>query len=359
MLCKKVFRFISFMLLVMILSFSCSCSAEPNQAKVIEKENDSSRIKIGFSMGTLQEERWQRDRDIFVAKAKELGADVIVQNANNDNDEQMNQVKYLLDQGINILVILPNDAEKATRIVEMAKKTGIKVISYDRLVKNAKADIYISFDNVRVGELMVEMLVKKVPKGNYIILNGAETDNNSFMFHQGYMNVLKKYIDNGDIKIVSEIWAKDWAHEDAFRCVEKALEEGKKINGIIAANDSLASAAIEALSEKRLAGKVAVVGHDADLSACQRVVEGTQLMTIYKPIDTIAKAAAEIAIKMAKSEEISVNTSISDGKNQIPYYMIEPISVTRDNMKDTIIKDSFHRLEDIYINVPKSEWPKD
>jgi D-xylose transport system substrate-binding protein len=254
---------------------------------------------------------------------------------------------------------MPHDANKSVDIVQMAKKAGIKVISYDRLVKNAKSDLYISFDNVKVGELMAKALVEKAPSGNYIILNGAETDNNSFMFHQGYMNVLNSYINKGDIKIVSQIWAKDWAHEDAFQCVEKTLEEGKKINGIIAANDNLAAAAIEALSEKRLAGKVPVVGHDADLAACQRVVEGTQLTTIYKPIDKIAKAAAEMAIMMAKGEDIKANNTINDGKYVIPYYMIEPIPVTIDNMKDTVIRDSFHRMEDIYINVPKYKWPHD
>lgn len=356
---RNMIKCVGMLMVVFMIFLMCGCKSKTESVSVIDKEKSNDMIKIGFSMGTLQEERWQRDRDIFVARAKELGADVIVQNANNDNEEQMKQVKYLIEQGIDILLIVPHDAERCGEIVQMAKKAGIKVISYDRLVKNAKADLYISFDNVKVGELMAQALLKKVPAGNYIVLNGAETDNNSYMFRQGYMDTLESHIARGDIKIVSEIWAKDWAHEDAFHCVEKALEEGKKIDAIIGANDNLASAAIEALSEKRLAGKVPVVGHDADLAACQRVAEGTQLMTAYKPIDKIAKAAAEIAIKMAKGEDVAANNTINDGKYQIPYYMIEPVSVTIDNMKDTVIHDSFHRLEDIYINVPKSNWPVD
>ena len=324
-----------------------------------QREKSTAKIKIGFSMSTLREERWQRDRDIFVARAKELGADVIVQNANNDSDEQQRQVKYLLDQGIDILVIVPQDASKATAEVQQAKKQGIKVISYDRLVLNADADLYISFDNVRVGELMAESLTQQVPKGNYVIINGANTDNNCFMFNKGYMNVLKSYVDRGDIKIISEVWAKDWMHEDAFNCIETTLQTGQTIDAVIAANDSLAAAAIEALSEKRLAGKVPVVGHDADLSGCQRVAEGTQLMTVYKPIHQIAKRAAEIAIEMAMGEKVEVNRTLNDGKYNVPYYMIQPIAVTRDNLKDTVIKDSFHRLEDIYMNVPKSQWPSE
>lgn len=308
-------------------------------------------------MGTLQEERWQRDRDVFVARAKELGADVLVVNANNDHADQVKQVKFLIDQGIDILVIIPHDAEKGVELAQMAKKAGIKVISYDRLIRNAGVDLYISFDNVKVGELMAENLLKKVPEGNYVILKGAPTDYNSTMFYKGYMNILEEPIKKGDIKVVAEIWARDWAHEDAFNCVEQTLEKGIKIDGIIAANDSLASAAIEALAEKRFAGKVAVVGHDADLAACQRVIEGTQVMTVYKPIDKIAKAAAEAAVKMVMGEKIPVENTIDDGKYEVPYLKIEPIPVTIENMKDTIIKDSFHRLEDIYINVPKDQWP--
>lgn len=349
----------SLLIVCLLVLLTTGCQEKDSAFNIQEDINDKDGIKIGFSMGTLQEERWQRDRDIFVARAQELGAEVIVLNAYNDNEEQIRQVGYLIEQGIDILVIIPHDAEKSTDTVHMAKKAGIKVISYDRLIRNANADLYISFDNVRVGEIMAEELTKEVPTGNYIVLKGAPTDYNSTMFYEGYMNVLNDYIERGDIKVVAEIWAKDWAREEAFQCVEETLEKGIEINGIIAGNDSLAAAAIEALSEKRLAGKVAVVGHDADLSACQRVVEGTQLMTVYKPIEKIAKAAAEAAIKMAGGQELFVLDKIYDGKYEVPYLMVQPIPVTIDNMKNTIIKDSFHRMEDIYINIPEYLWPKE
>ncbi|NLE26396.1 MAG: sugar ABC transporter substrate-binding protein [Clostridiaceae bacterium] len=350
---------VSLLITCIFVLLNTGCQERDNIINTNEGSSDNDGIKIGFSMGTLQEERWQRDRDIFVARAQELGAEVIVLNAYNDNEEQIKQTGYLIEQGIDILVIIPHDAEKSAEMVHMAKKAGIKVISYDRLIKNAGTDLYISFDNVGVGELMASQLVKAVPTGNYVILKGAPTDNNSTMFYEGYMNILNDYVKSGDIKIVAEIWAKDWAREDAFQCVEETLEKGIEINGIIAGNDGLAAAAIEALSENRLAGKVAVVGHDADLSACQRVVEGTQLMTVYKPIEKIAKAAAEAAIKMAGGQELMVLDRINDGKYDVPYLMIEPIPVTIENMQSTIIKDSFHRMEDIYINIPKYRWPKE
>lgn len=321
------------------------------------KNEDDDKIKIGFSMDTLLVERWQRDRDIFVAKANELGAEVIVQNANNNSSEQTEQVKYLLKQDIDILVIIPHDADEAAVPVEMAKKAGIKVISYDRLVRNSNVDMYISFDNVKVGRIMAEHLVKKVPSGNYVIINGAKSDNNTSMFNKGYKSVLNEYIDRGDIRIIKEIWAKDWRQEEAFRCIEELLQAGKQIDAVIAGNDLLAEAVIEALAERRLAGRVTVVGHDAELAGCQRVVEGTQLMTVYKPIHDLAQAAAELAIKMARGEQAKANSIIYDGKYNVPYYMLEPIAVTKDNMMDTVIQDGFHRLEDVYRNVPKSQWP--
>jgi len=348
------------LLMVLCFFFSSSCGSNSNVDLHADKEAGQGRaIKIGFSMDTLKEERWQRDRDVFVAKAKELGAEVIVQNANNDSGEQEEQVRYLLEQGIDVLVIVPHDAEKAASIVQMAKKEGVKVISYDRLVRNANVDLYISFDNVKVGELMAGYVASKVPTGNYVIVNGAKTDYNSYMYNKGYKNSLKTFIESGDITVINEVWAEDWMPEEASRCIEVTLREGKRIDAVIAANDSLAGAAIEALAEQRLAGQVAVAGHDADLAGCQRVVEGTQLITVYKPIDSIAKTAAEITIKVAKGEEISTGNSINDGKYDVPYYMIQPVPVTKENMYDTVIQDGFHRLEDVYRNVPETEWPSD
>ncbi|NLL70846.1 MAG: sugar ABC transporter substrate-binding protein [Epulopiscium sp.] len=316
------------------------------------------KILIGFAMDTLVHERWLRDRDIFVARANELGAEVIVQTANSDSKEQEKQVEYLFEQNIDVLVLVPHDAQEAASIVKAAKSKGIKVISYDRLVKKANADIYISFDNVKVGELMAQAAVERVPVGGYLILNGSPSDNNSFMFNEGYKKVLDERIHKGDIEIVEETWVKDWLYESAFTFVDEVLHDGTQVHAIIAGNDTLAAAAINALAERRLADNLTVVGHDADLDGCQRIVEGTQLATIYKPIDKIAKIAAEYAVIMAKGGLIQTEETIYDGKYEIPYYKVEPILVTKENMVDTIIKDKFHALEDVYLNIPKAQWPQ-
>lgn len=316
------------------------------------------KVTIGFCMDSLVIERWSKDRDIFVAKAKELGADVIVQKANNDTQEQIQQIRYLIDQNVDVLVIVPHDSDSLGEVVNLAKKKGIKVISYDRLIKNAGVDLYISFDNSKVGQLMAESLVKKAPEGNYIIINGGKEDYNTHFVNESFKNVLKPYIACGKIKIIDEVWSSGWKEEEAYNCVEKALSNGIKIDGIMGGNDRLAEAAIQALAEIRLAGEITVVGQDASLSGCQRVVEGTQYMTVYKPIQVLAQKAAEYAVELGKGNKINTNDKIFDGTYFIPFQVEEPIAVYKDNMIDTVIKDNFHNMEDIYINIPKSEWPK-
>ena len=347
-------KIISLSLLATLILLTASCGDAndlgPNTIK-------DSKIKIGLSMATLREERWQKDTDILVAKAKAKGAEVIVQNANNSQDDQISQVKYLLDQNIDILMIVPQDADKSIEAVELAKKKGIKVICYDRLIKNANVEYYISFDNILVGEGIASTITKKVPRGNYLIINGAPTDNNSFMYNTGIKNILQPYIDSGSIKLIDETWAEDWRPEDSFKFVEKALQNNEHIDAIIAANDNLAGAAIEALSEKQLAGSVFVGGHDADISGCQRVAEGTQYVTIYKPIEQLATKAIDVAIGLIENGTYESNSFINDGKYSVPYQKITPIIVTRDNLMTTVIKSGFHRMEDVYLNVPKSQWP--
>ncbi|KRQ86364.1 D-xylose-binding periplasmic protein precursor [Caloramator mitchellensis] len=309
---------------------------------------DDNKIKIGFSLGTLKEERWIKDRDIMMTKARELDAEIIIQNANNDDQDQLKQVKYLLEQGIDVLILVPNDYTRAAAAVEMAKEKGVPVISYDRLVLNSNVNLYISFDNVKVGELMAKAILNKMKSGNLLIINGASNDYNTKMIKEGYDNILKQYVESGKINIIGEEWAPNWLKEYAFKVVDERLQENLKIDAVISGNDSLAEGAIEALSEHRKIGKTYVVGQDADLWACQRIVEGTQLMTVYKPIEKLAEATIECAIKLVKKEPLNIDKRIFDGKYYIPYYVLEPISVDRNNIDETIIRDGFHLKEEVY-----------
>jgi D-xylose transport system substrate-binding protein len=318
------------------------------------------KLTIGFSLDTLKEERWQRDRDLFVAECEKRGARVLVQSANNDATLQNSQVENLLTQGVSVLVVVANNAKTAATIVETAHKSGVPVVAYDRLILDSDLDVYVSFDAVRVGEQQADYLVKRRPSGNYVLIGGSPIDNNAHLVRDGQMNVLKPYVDRGDIKIVSEQWAKDWQPVEALKIMENALTRNRNdVAAVVASNDGTAGGAIQALAEQKLTGKVLVSGQDAELGACQRVVAGAQTMTVYKPIHLLAAKAAEIAITLGSKQPLpAAPRTLNNGKREVPAFLIDPIQVDKDNLAATVIKDGWQKLEDVYKDVPKEQWPQ-
>ncbi|HEX7057986.1 MAG TPA: D-xylose ABC transporter substrate-binding protein [Bacilli bacterium] len=322
-----------------------------NSGDVAKKDD---KIVIGFSMDTLEEERWQKDRDLFVAAAEKLGAEVNVQSANSDDAKQISQAENLISQGVDVLVVVPHNAEASAAIVEKAHAAGIKVLSYDRLIKNSDVDLYVSFDNEKVGRMQAEAITKLAPKGNYVYIGGDDGDNNAHLFKKGAFEVLQPLIDKGDIKVVYDQWTKEWNPANALANMENALTANNNdIAAVVAANDGTAGGVIQALAAQNLAGKIPVSGQDAELAACQRIVEGTQTMTVYKPIKAIAEKSAELAVKLAKGEDVEANQTVNNGKIDVPSVLLEPISVDKNNMDATIIADGFHAKEEVYKNVKK------
>lgn len=319
---------------------------------------NDDKITIGLMVDSLVIERWQKDRDIFITKAKALGAEVILKNANEDAQLQTQQVKELIEANVDVIVIIPYDRISIAPILKQAKREGIKIIAYDRLVHRGDVDLYMSFDNVKVGALMGASILEKAPTGNYVIINGAPKDNNAYMFNEGYMSVLQPAIDSGKIKVLANVWADDWRELVAYDTISEVIDSGATVNAIIGANDDLAEGAIRALLERQLAGNVLVAGHDGNLSACQRIVEGTQTITIYKPIKKLAQKAAEMAVDLAKGKIITSEQTINDGEFDVPFIMFEPTLVDASNMVKEIIGDGFHLLEEVYRNVPQAKWPK-
>jgi len=300
---------------------------------------------IGLSLDTLKEERWQKDRDRFVAAAEKLGAKVLVQAANSDDTRQIQDVESLISNAVDVLVIVPHDGAAMARGVAAANKAGIPVISYDRLITGADLDLYLSFDNVKVGELQARYLVDKLPggKGRIVRIYGSKTDNNAKLFKQGQDNILQPLIDKGDIEVVFEDWALDWKLENAKKIVNAAITaHGKEIHGILASNDGTAGGAIQALLEEGLAGQVLVTGQDAELAACQRIMRGHQTMTVYKPLHLLADTAAAMAVKMARREVVVANGSVHNGFEDVPSVLSDIVAVDKDNMMDTVVKDGFH-----------------
>jgi len=306
-------------------------------------------IRIGFSMDTLKEERWQRDKEAVEERARQVGAQLDVQVANGDDAVQTKQADNMLTKGVDVLIVAPHNGEIAASIVEAAHRQGVPVVAYDRLIRNCDVDLYVSHQVERIGEMQADYALKHVPKGNYVLIGGSPADYNAILLRKGQMNVLKQAIDRGDVKIISDQYAREWKAEEALRITEDALTKtGNNIQAIVASNDGTAGGAVSALEAAGIAGKVLVTGQDAQKDAVQRIVKGTQTMTIYKPIRELAFDAVDAAIKLAKKEPVDAKDKINNGKKDVPSILLAPVVVDKSNVDSTVIKDGYHKREDIY-----------
>lgn len=333
--------------LILILTACGSADSRKDTADAQEEK----KIQIGMSFDSFVIERWQRDRDVFVSTAKELGAEVNVQNANGDLEEQKKQIDYLIKKEMDVIVIICIDSDGLKDSVKKAKEAGIKVIAYDRLIMDSDVDLYISFDNTRVGAIMAEALVDGgIAGGSVLMLGGSPTDSNVPLVETAFKKIMRE----NNVTILDSIHADGWLAEIAAEYIYDNMDVVSKADAIMCGNDDIASRVVPALAEKRLAGKVLVVGQDADLEACQRIVEGTQLMTVYKPVEKLAQRAAECAVALAQGESITGEdvVMLENGEFRVPYVGLEPLSVTEDNINEVIINSGFHLKEDVYLNVP-------
>lgn len=329
-----------------------------------QEKQTGEKVVIGLSMGTLQEERWQRERDFFVAKAESLGAEVLVQSANADENLQVSQCENLITQGIDILVVMPHNGDACGPIVESAHEADVPVIAYNRMINNAPVDFFITFDDFYVGVYQAEYALEHAEKGNWIMIGGSPTDPNAKLIRDGQMSVLQPYIDSGEIKVVVDQSPMGWNPDLALEWIEDGFAANDdNIQCVLTSNDGCAGAAVQVLTERNLAGKIVVTGLDTDLSACQRIVEGTQSMTVYKRLQVMAETCAEIAVAMALGEEIPYETeTTNNGSSDIQCIKLhdeeDMFVVTKDNM-NLVIEDNWLTKEDIYKNIPKEQWPSD
>ncbi|MBO4375024.1 MAG: substrate-binding domain-containing protein [Lachnospiraceae bacterium] len=341
----KTGRIIISLILCAVMLFGCSSGVETDDQQKKTGGKDSP-IEIGVTFDSFVIERWERDRDIFVTTAKDMGAEVNVQNANGDVNRQKDQIRYFTEKGVDVIVIVAVDSNAITSEVREAKAKNIPVIAYDRLIRNAGADLYISFDNEMVGHYMAKALLTTLSgKGRILKINGPAKDNNVSLVNKGFDDTMA----GRNIIVEDEYYASEWNGEEAFKYLEEHQTLADSVDGVMCGNDTLAGQAVRYYSVKRKAGQVAVVGQDADLDACQRVVEGTQTMTVYKPIEKLAKKAAECAVKLASGEKPDTEDTIEDGRYSVPYVKIDPVAVTKDNMDEVIIDSGFHLKEDVYL----------
>jgi D-xylose transport system substrate-binding protein len=297
-----------------------------------------------------------QDRPNFERRVEELCSDceIVYSNADQDAAKQQQQAEAALTKGVDVMVLDAVDAASAGAIVTKAKQQNVPVVSYDRLVTNADIDYYISFDNVRVGQLQAETLVKKLEEegdgdGTIPMINGAPTDNNAKLFKQG----AKSVFDKSDLKIGKEYDTPDWSPDEAQNEMDQAITSLGKggFVGVYAANDGTAGGAIAAMKGAGIDPKTRpTTGQDAELAAIQRILIGEQFMTVYKAIKPEAEAAAEIAVALAQDKDVPsglVNDKVDNGEKQVDSVLLKPVAVTKDNVNDTIVKDGFWKASQI------------
>ena len=318
-----------------------ACGGSPNSGG-----GDSKSKTIALLLPESKTTRYESfDKPLFEAKVKELCSDCKVDyyNADQDSAKQAQQVDTALGKGTKVLVLDPVDGKAAAAYVDDAHQSKAKVIAYDRFIDGA--DYYMSFDNQTVGKLQAQSLEDAMgTKGNILMLNGAPTDPNAAQFKAGAHSV----IDGSNVKILKggEFDNPDWSADNAQKFVTSKLGQFRgKIDGIYAANDDQAGGSVAALTgggykEDALPP---ITGQDASIPGIQRVLAGTQAMTIYKPIPIEANTAAETAVKLVNGDDVTGTKDVQGVKS----FIFDPIVVTKDNVKDTVIKDKFYKPSDI------------
>lgn len=305
--------------------------------------NGPKKMRIGLAMDTYTEERWRKDAEFFEAKAKELGAEVEIQACNGNEQLQNQQIENFITKNVDVIVVVPHNSKTCATAVKQAKDAGIPVIAYDRMIKDCDINMYISFDNEKVGEMQATYATTQAPKGNYLLAGGSPTDENATLYRKGQMKILQSYIDRGEIKILLDQFCKDWLPAEALKLTQNALTlSNNNIAAVVVANDGLAGGCIQALTEQQMQGKVIVTGQDAELSAIQRIIDGTQSMTVYKPVKILAHTAAQVAVDLiTKKQSVAETTKMDNGFKNVSCILLTPVMVTKANYEQTVISDGY------------------
>lgn len=335
----KKLRFIPMLLVVALVLTLIGCGGG---------SADDGKIKIGISLPTQRESRWVLDKEAFEKAAADSGIEAMIQIADNDASNQQKQCENLISQGVSVLIVAPHDSKAAKNIVEMAHEANIPVIAYDRLIEDCELDLYVTFDQFKIGYLMGEYMANNLEKGNIVVLKGDPGDTTCVPLYEGAMEAMKDKLDSGAFKIVSEQACKDWSADEAMKHVENALTANNNdIQGVIAPNDGTAGGVIQALSAQGLAGKVIVTGQDSEPDAIKRIIEGTQSMTVYFDGREMAAAAFEAAVMLANGQIPGSVGTENNGMIDVPIQQFPAFAVTKDNYKELLLDSGYMEESDI------------
>ncbi len=325
------------------------------KSAVVKAQNADVAVLLPDSQSSA---RWENDDRKFLGEAFDAaGVSYNIVNAQGDAAQQTTLADQAITNGAKVILLVNLDSGSGAAIIAKAREAGVKVIDYDRLtIQGDGADFYVSFDNEAVGKLQGEGLVKAVADAglknpNVAVLNGSPTDNNATLFANGYNSVIKPLFDSKEWTLVDDQSVPDWDNTKAQTIFEQMLTAaGGKIDAAVAANDGLANAVATALQNQGYP-YIPVTGQDATVGGIQNILAGRQSMTVYKAIKQEAEGAAALAIALVKGEDTAsmVTSTINNGTKDVPAVLLTPVSVTKDNIAETVIADGFRTWAEICV----------
>lgn len=366
-------------LLIVIVASLVGCSAAPTAAPTAAPAagGGSGKIKVGLSFSDYATERWPVESAQMTKLLQAKGYEVIVQEADHDVKLQSDQIDNMVSQGIKGLIVIAEDGAAAVTPVNKAVAAGVKVISYDRLIKTDKISAYLSFDNVEVGrqEALGVMTALGLPgsttwtKANpakVVLSGGSPTDNNAVLVRQGQMEVVQPYIDQGVVKIVADQWVDNWDAAKAEAMMENILTgQQNKIDAVVASNDGTALGELQALAAQGLAGKVPISGQDATADGGNSIVKGQLTVSVYKDTRLLAPKAVDLVDALIKGQtpsgltQFTLATLTGDKSltGNVMAAFLPVVQITKANIYDQIVKSGFQSYEAVYRGIPADQVP--
>lgn len=342
----------------MVLAGTAACGSGDDDKKDSSGGSDASG-KVGVILpDATTSPRWEgNDRPSLKKAFDDAGIESDIQNAGGDTAKFGTICDSMINEGVKVLMIVNLDSDSGAACLKKATAAGITSIDYDRLTLGGGASYYVSFDNVQVGKLMGEGLEKCLTdagkaKANIIYINGAATDNNAALFKQGYEEALKPKIDSGDYKLVGDV-SGEWNDQKAANAFDGLYTKNNgKIDGVVSANDTMAGGIVARLAANNLAGKVPVTGQDASIEGLQRVLDGTQCMTVYKNTNLEAELASKLAIAVIKGDKSEAD-SLADktvpdttAGTDVKSALATPEAIYKDGVKK-VIDEGFQKASDV------------
>lgn len=313
---------------------------------------NSKEKKIGFLYSSDITVRYNIESQHFKERIEELGAELILDHADNNEALQYEKALEMMEQDIDLLTLIAVNVNTADNIIKEAKARDIPVMAYNRLIPDSDLEVYISGNNDQLGKDMAGFVVENRPQGNYVILNGDKFDRNAVELMASIEKTLKPHVQSGRINILYKTYVEAWNGDHAaFELDQILASTPQDVDAVIAGFDGMAVSCIDVLNKYGLAGDVIVTGQDAELESCRRIVEGTQHITMYHPLKDIAYKAAEVAMDIVNGKDLKKNYDISytnNGFKEVPTVQINSIPVTKENIDEVLIESGFYKRSQIY-----------